>query len=138
MTSGTLALATGWLDVMKLSRPTNMVTAEDVSAGKPDPECYLLGKDRLDLTAQTKVLVVEDSPAGVRAGSQAGCQVIGLATTHDIPQLKAAGADWIVQDLCSLRCVGMEGEGENGNVKMEIWNSLEIEPAGTGWEASNW
>lgn len=128
MTSGTLALATGWLDVMKLSRPTNMVTAEDVSAGKPDPECYLLGKDRLDLTAQMKVLVVEDSPAGVRAGSQAGCMVIGLATTHDIPQLKAAGADWIVQDLCSLRFVGTEGE--NGNVKMEIWNSLEIEPSG--------
>lgn len=124
MTSGTLALATGWLDVMKLSRPTNMVTAEDVKTGKPDPECYLLGKDRLDLSAQTKVLVVEDSPAGVRAGSQAGCKVIGLATTHDIAQLKSAGADWIVEDLCSLRFVGME---ENGHVQMEIWNSLETE-----------
>ena len=122
MTSGTLALATGWLDVMKMSRPKNMVTAEDVRAGKPDPECYLLGKDRLDLTAEVKVLVVEDSPAGVRAGSQAGCKVIGLATTHEIAQLKAAGADWIVQDLCSVRFVGIEGE--NGHVQIEIWNSL--------------
>ena len=114
MTSGTLALATGWLDVMKMSRPKNMVTA--------DPECYLLGKDRLDLTAEVKVLVVEDSPAGVRAGSQAGCKVIGLATTHEIAQLKAAGADWIVQDLCSVRFVGIEGE--NRHVQIEIWNSL--------------
>lgn len=122
MTSGTLALATGWLDVMKMSRPKNMVTAEDVRAGKPDPECYLLGKDRLDLTAEVKVLVVEDSPAGVRAGSQAGCKVIGLATTHEIAQLKAAGADWIVQDLCSVRFVGIEGE--NRHVQIEIWNSL--------------
>lgn len=95
-----------------------------MKTGKPDPECYLLGKDRLDLSAQTKVLVVEDSPAGVRAGSQAGCKVIGLATTHDIAQLKSAGADWIVEDLCSLRFVGME---ENGHVQMEIWNSLETE-----------
>lgn len=125
VTSGTLALATGWLDVMKLSRPTNMVTAEDVSAGKPDPECYILGKDRLDLTPQMRVVVVEDSPAGVVAGSRAGCKVIGLATTHDIAQLKSAGADWIVQDLRSVRFIGMDGE--NGHVKVEIWNSLEIE-----------
>lgn len=109
---------------MKLSRPNHMVTAEDVKTGKPDPECYLLGKDRLDLTAQATVLVVEDSPAGVRAGSQAGCKVIGLATTHDIAQLKSAGADWIVQDLCSVRLAGMDPE--NGQMRIEIWGSLEI------------
>lgn len=128
MTSGTLALANGWLDVMKLSRPTNMVTAEDVKAGKPDPECYILGKDRLDLTPQMEVLVVEDSPAGVLAGSQAGCKVIGLATTHDIAQLQSAGADWIVQDLRSVRFVGMEGL--HGPIQLEIRDALEFKQSG--------
>ncbi|MCJ1469755.1 hypothetical protein MMC07_008397 [Pseudocyphellaria aurata] len=121
VTSGTLALATGWLDVMKLSRPNLLVTAEDVTKGKPDPECYRLGKDRLDLTDQT-ALVVEDSPAGVRAGSQAGCKVIGLATTHDIAQLKSAGADWIVQDLSSVRLAGIDQA--SGQMRIEIRNSL--------------
>lgn len=131
VTSGTLALATGWLDVMKLSRPTHMVTAEDVKAGKPDPECYLLGKDRLDLMGlATKVLVVEDSPAGVRAGCEAGCKVIGLATTHEIAPLQSAGAHWIVEDLRSVRCVGMDGEGADRQVQIEICNSLEIEASG--------
>lgn len=99
-----------------------MVTAEDVKDGKPDPECYLLGKDRLDLTAGMRVLVVEDAPAGIRSGKSAGCKVIGLATTHDVARLKTAGADWIVQDLRSVRKVGVDME--NGDVKIEIWDAL--------------
>ena len=35
VTSGTLPLIQGWLDVMKLARPERMVTAEDVQQGKP-------------------------------------------------------------------------------------------------------
>ena len=35
VTSGTRALVTGWLSVMKLAQPKNMVFAEDVSKGKP-------------------------------------------------------------------------------------------------------
>lgn len=35
VTSGTTPLVTGWLDVMKLAHPRNLVVAEDVSAGKP-------------------------------------------------------------------------------------------------------
>ena len=35
VTSGTIPLVTGWLDVMKLAKPKRMVTAEDVQQGKP-------------------------------------------------------------------------------------------------------
>ena len=35
VTSGTRALLTGWLSVMKLAQPKHMVVAEDVSVGKP-------------------------------------------------------------------------------------------------------
>ena len=35
VTSGTRPLVTGWLDVMKLAHPRNLVVAEDVEEGKP-------------------------------------------------------------------------------------------------------
>ena len=50
VTSGTHPLVTGWIEVMKLAHPKNLVTAEDVQQGKPDPACYSLGRDRLSLT----------------------------------------------------------------------------------------
>ena len=121
VTSGTRALVSGWLEVMKLPQPRNMVVAEDVNAGKPAPDCYLLGKDRLGLSAEMKVLVVEDAPAGIRAGKAAGCAVVALATTHDLGQLKSAGADWIIRDLRSIKHVGRDAE--TGDVTIQICNT---------------
>ncbi|KAL8694361.1 MAG: hypothetical protein Q9218_000998 [Villophora microphyllina] len=124
VTSGTRALVTGWLDVMGLPTPKHLVVAEDVSAGKPAPECYRYGIDRLHAKAgkvQMKVLVLEDSPAGVLAGKAAGCQVIALATTHTIEQLESSGADWIVQDLRSVVFVGLSADGK---IQIEIRNAL--------------
>jgi len=104
-TSGTRPLVTGWLDVMKLTHPKTLVVAEDVWRGKPDPSCYLLGRSRLNLPETASILVLEDSPAGVRAGKAAGFRVVGLHTTHAIDQLQEAGADWIVQDMRSVKLV---------------------------------
>lgn len=126
VTSGTRPLVTGWLDVMRLSHPKHLVVAEDVSAGKPAPECYRLGRHRLDLSPNVErgnCLVIEDSPAGVVAGKAAGCQVIGLATTHSIEQLVDSGADWIVQDLRSVVLVGLDS---NGSIQMEVRNALQL------------
>ena len=110
VTSGTRPLMTGWLGVMQLAHPEVNVVAEDVEDGKPDPACYVLGRKRLSLTKNDPVLVVEDAPAGVRAGKAAGCTVIGLATTHSIQQIREAGADWVVKDLRSVRYVGRDGK----------------------------
>ena len=99
VTSGTGALINGWVGVMKLTPPEYLVTAEDVKHGKPDPECYLLGRSRLGLENKPDFLVVEDAPSGVRAGKAAGFKVIGLLTTHSLQQIGDAGADWIVKDL---------------------------------------
>lgn len=121
VTSGTRPLMTGWLGVMQLAHPKVNVVAEDVEEGKPDPACYRLGKERLGLTKDEPVLVVEDAPAGVRAGKAAGCAVIGLATTHSVWQIREAGADWIVKDLRSVRYAGRDGR----LVKVEISNALQ-------------
>lgn len=119
VTSGTRALISGWLDVMKLVEPKTMVVAEDVEIGKPDPSCYLMGARKLGLKDGAEVLVIEDAPSGVKAGKAAGFKVLGLATTHSVESVKEAGADWIVRDLRSLG-VSMK----DGLVKVEILDAL--------------
>ena len=115
VTSGTRALISGWLEVMKLAEPRTMVVAEDVENGKPDPSCYLMGAKKLGVKPGAEVLVIEDAPSGVRAGKAAGFKVLGLTTTHSAESVREAGADWIVRDLRSFG-VGYGGwEGESGN-----------------------
>ena len=123
VTSGTKALIDGWLKVLKLAHPKNLVVAEDVEIGKPDPRCYLLGRERLGLKQGASILVIEDAPSGVQAGKAAGFEVLALATTHRIDQLKEAGADWIVEDLQS---VALE-KWSSGQVEIEIRNALQLE-----------
>lgn len=126
VTSGTTPLVTGWLKVMNLAQPQYMVTAEEVQNGKPDPACYLLGAKRLGLEDKPnkRILVLEDAPAGVRAGKAAGFDVVGLATTHKVEEIKAAGADWIVQDLRSLTFLGFQTG--TGRVKIKIENGIVV------------
>ncbi|MCJ1401127.1 hypothetical protein MMC11_004339 [Xylographa trunciseda] len=122
VTSGTRPLMDGWLEVLKLAYPKHNVVAEDVANGKPDPACYQLGKARLGLGAAETALVIEDAPAGVRAGKAAGCMVVGLTTTHRLEQIREAGADWIVEDLRSVRFVGRDAA--TGLVQIELCNTL--------------
>ncbi len=122
MTSGTGPLVAGWLGAMGLARPRVLVAAEDVGRGKPDPECYALGRARLAVPDGAAALVLEDAPAGIRAGRAAGCKVVALATTHSIARLREAGADWIVRDMRSVRLVGWDGE--RGEVRIGIEGAL--------------
>lgn len=123
VTSGTRPLVTGWLDVMKLAHPQNLVVAEDVKNGKPDPACYLLGRTRLNLPRNDPwILVVEDAPAGVRAGKAAGFKVVALATTHSLEQLQEAGADWIVRDMRSVTLLAWDKTC--GEAQVQITDAL--------------
>jgi glycerol 3-phosphatase-1 len=120
---------TGWLDVMKLAHPRFMVTAEEVAVGKPDPACYRLGAERLGFAVGgdgkdgkeakgEEFLVLEDAPAGVRAGKNAGFRVVALATTHGVEELRAAGADWIVRDMRSVSVERWDGKGRVVGVRI--------------------
>jgi glycerol 3-phosphatase-1 len=124
VTSGTTPLVTGWLDVMKLAQPKHMVTAEEVEHGKPDPACYRLGAKRLGFedTRDKRILVLEDAPAGVRAGKAAGFDVLGLVTTHSFAEMQAAGADWIVPSLENLDFIGFQTG--TGRIKIKIRDAL--------------
>ena len=58
-----------------------ILTSEDFSKSRPDPECFLKGMERLGGTPETTV-VFEDSIHGITAGRAAGAYVVGLATTN--------------------------------------------------------
>lgn len=123
VTSGTRPLVTGWLDVMKLAHPKNIVTAEDVPNGKPDPACYKMGEKKLLLQQQKPSIVVfEDAPAGVRSGKAAGFIVVALHTTHSLEQLVEAGADYIVKDMQSV--ILKSWDETSGSGQLEISNAL--------------
>jgi sugar-phosphatase len=101
VTSATRPLAEVRLRAAGFIVPGEMVTASDIRHGKPDPEPYLKGAEKLKL-APGECIVVEDAPAGIRSGKAAGMGVIALRTTTTDNQLLAAGADWIVDDCAAI------------------------------------
>jgi mannitol-1-/sugar-/sorbitol-6-phosphatase len=89
------------------SRVRALVTAEDVAAGKPSPEGYLLGCERLGVDP-VGCAGVEDSPSGVRALLAAGVsRAIGVTTTSSAADLLAAGAHRTVADLRDPSLTGL-------------------------------
>jgi mannitol-1-/sugar-/sorbitol-6-phosphatase len=102
VTSCTRPLAEARIRAACLPLPQHLVTATDIMRGKPDPEPYLKGATFLRLAARN-CLVVEDAPAGIRAGKSAGASVMALRTTETDFELSASGADWIVDNLDSLQ-----------------------------------
>ena len=75
VTSASQRVARHRLASAGLPLPKQLIGAEDVVRGKPDPEPYLLGASRLGM-APADCLVFEDAPAGIASALQAGCQVV--------------------------------------------------------------
>jgi HAD superfamily hydrolase (TIGR01509 family) len=67
----------------------HVVTAEDVSKGKPDPEVFLTAARRIGRLPQQSV-VFEDAFVGIEAAHRGGMKVVAVATTNRIEQLAAA------------------------------------------------
>jgi sugar-phosphatase len=110
VTSCTRRLAEVRIAAARLPKPKYLVTSNDVSRGKPDPEPYLKAAQMLAVPAE-ECVVVEDAPAGIRAGKAAGARVVALRTTAREAELGDAGADWIVND-CSELSVDPPPSGE--------------------------
>ncbi|MFP4634476.1 MAG: HAD family hydrolase [Nitriliruptoraceae bacterium] len=79
-----------------------LVTAEDVSHGKPHPEVYLTAAARLEVPPPACV-VVEDSVAGVEAGVRAGMHVVAVPTTAPEQRLVEAGAEVVLGHVAELQ-----------------------------------
>jgi sugar-phosphatase len=90
VTSGTREFALRRISAAGLPEPENLITADDVSAGKPDPEPYIAAARKLGVNP-SKSLAIDDAPAGIESATRAGCLTVGLLTTHSKSELPPAG-----------------------------------------------
>ena len=88
VTSCTDALAAARIAATRLDAPSVLVAADHVHRGKPDPEPYLLGAERLGVDPAT-CLVVEDAPSGLAAARAAGMATLAVTTTTAMHELEA-------------------------------------------------
>lgn len=90
------------LKSLSLKNPfKEIVTANQVKKGKPDPECYLLGADKLGFNIKD-ILVFEDSVSGTQAASRAGATVFGVNEPEIAPMLLKAGADHTIRNFTEI------------------------------------
>ena len=109
VTSSTRPLAEVRLRAAGLAVPKRLITSSDVVNGKPHPEPYEKAAALLGFPS-SDCIVVEDVPAGIRAGKSAGARVIGFTTTCNEADLRVAGADWILKNCADISIPGTDGE----------------------------
>ena len=73
-----------------------VITGTEVTAKKPDPEIYIAAAKAVG-APPNKCIVVEDAVSGVKAAKAAGIPCVGVTTFLTAEQLKAAGADFIIE-----------------------------------------
>lgn len=78
-----------------------IVTADDVTQAKPNPEGYLLLAETLELEP-SRCVVFEDSLAGLKAARSAGMRTVGV--THSCPDVSIISpfADTLISDYRAL------------------------------------
>ena len=104
-----VAIATSCTDDLMRARmraaglpfPDVIVTRDQVSDGTPAPDSFLLAAERLGVDP-SRVLVIEDAPAGIAAARAAGCAVLGIASTMHPDDL---AADAVVGNLSAVTWV---------------------------------
>jgi mannitol-1-/sugar-/sorbitol-6-phosphatase len=91
VTSATRYVATTRLQHFNLPMPRALVTADEVTRGKPDPEPYLKGAQLLGVKP-ADCLVIEDAPAGICSAHDGGMKAIAVASTFPPAELSQADA----------------------------------------------
>jgi len=84
-----------------LPRPTVVVTASDVSHGKPGPEPYRLGASMLGLEP-SQCVVVEDATAGLVSGRAAGAGLVVAVLGTTPAEVLARDADVVVESVADI------------------------------------
>jgi HAD superfamily hydrolase (TIGR01509 family) len=82
------------------------ITGEDVTNGKPDPDCYLRAAAALGVEPGV-CLVFEDAISGVTAATRAGMHCVGIGQRAE--HLVAAGAATVIADFTAARLVSQIG-----------------------------
>ena len=107
VTSATERLARMRMAQAGIPVPARLVTADDVTQGKPDPAPYLAGAALLRLPAE-ECVVFEDAESGTLAGRAAGCTVIATTFSHEAESLRAA--HYLIEDVTGVAVRNLPGE----------------------------
>ena len=121
VTSGSRLLAQSRLRHCGLPVPEVLVTSDDVTNGKPDPEPYLKGAEGLRYRP-AECLVIEDAPAGIQSARAGGMKVLGITSTYAANVL--THADAVITRLGQIRVTS------NGTSKLGVEILSGILPAG--------
>ena len=92
---------------LKLTEFDAVITGDDVTLKKPDPQIYTLTAQRLGLEPAF-CIVMEDAPAGVTAAKAAGMKCVAITSSVDREQLTAADCivdSFVELDLAILRSI---------------------------------
>lgn len=116
VTSGTRFLAVTRMQRFGIPVPEIVVTADDVTKGKPDPEPYKRGAELLHISP-AECVVIEDAPAGIRSAHGAGMKVISLPSTYPVSELHEADA--IVSGLEGITVI-LKGAGGEGKITLSL------------------
>ncbi|MGQ4517156.1 HAD-IA family hydrolase [Streptomyces sp. DW26H14] len=111
VTSADTALAAARMGAAELALPPVRVTAEDVSASKPDPEGFLKGAAELGF-APADCVAFEDSDAGIAAARAAGMRVVGVG-----PRAAALAPTAHARDLTA---VAVERDATTGHITLRV------------------
>jgi HAD superfamily hydrolase (TIGR01509 family) len=85
----------------------DVVSAEDVSRGKPDPEVFLKAAGKI-ARAPARSVVFEDAFVGLEAARAGGFKCIGVGTTNPVESLRGK-CDLAVERLTEVRAEGLVG-----------------------------
>jgi len=107
-------------DVGVRSAFTVLVTADDVTDGKPHPQGYLMACARLGVPP-AETVAFEDAPAGIAAVRAAGGRCVAVATTHGRHEL--AGADLVVDSLAEIDWPVTLGPAYDNDRSEHTWRS---------------
>ena len=83
----------------------DIVSSEDVSHGKPDPEVFLKAAEKVGI-APALCVVFEDAHVGIEAAHRAGMRVIAVATTNPLADLGKADRAVMRLDELTVEAVG--------------------------------
>jgi sugar-phosphatase len=108
VTSATERLARMRLAQAGVPVPSQLITAESVTRGKPDPAPYIAGVSLLGFQPE-ECVVFEDAAPGAKAGRAAGCTVIATTFSHPAESLDAA--HYLIPDLTGVTAA-LQADGE--------------------------
>lgn len=80
----------------------HIITGNDIKNGKPHPEPYEKAIKFSGIDG-SRSIVIEDSKSGIKSAIDAGCMVLGIATSHTPEELKEANPTLIAVDYADAR-----------------------------------